>query len=117
MTSELEQKFYDTFGIEPLSQWHKCKDFNCIYCDEYEFCSRREFIYPRITSDILLKLICILNDYEGIDVKAITVGELKEELLSQCIEYFSYYPTSFKENADLCKLHNQIQQLFKGVSE
>lgn len=119
MTTELEQKFYDTFGIEPKNKCGKALIYpNCLNPNKcgYDNCIYYQMEYPEITAEKLLEIICILNDYEGINVKAITVGGLKEELLSQCIEYFSY-PISFEENADLCKLHSQIQQLFKGISE
>lgn len=106
MTTELEEQFYKTFGIEPTvySIWDsketQIKNFN-----SFE-------VYPEITDHRLLQMICILNDYEGINVKGNKIEELKEELLKQCIEYFKY-PIAFEESNDLCNLHNHIQQLFK----
>ena len=106
MATELEQEFYKVFEIEPNSKWHKCKDYNCICCDEYEFCSKREFDYPKITDSTLLEMICICNStyINGYTNYFISTGktkeELKEEILGKCI-------TLSKD------IKNQIQQLFK----
>ena len=114
MTSELEQKFYDTFEIEPLSKWHKCKDYSCIYCDEYEFCSREEFIYPRITAEKLLEMICIILNAEGlltINTEG-NIADIKDFVLRFLIGKVS-------KNNPYChyktknKIKHQIQQLFK----
>ena len=67
MIDKLTKTFFDTFGIEPdiTSCYHRCKeDVNCKECNE------AKVIYPQITDRILLELICILNDYTGIDVRA-----------------------------------------------
>lgn len=112
MTTELEQEFYNTFGIEPNSKWHKCKDYNCICCDEYEFCSRREFVYPKITAEKLLQLLCIvINEYNRnghtFYLDSTNVKELKDDILDAlmgCID----------ATCDLFEIQvKQIQQLFK----
>lgn len=106
MTSKLEQNFYDTFGIEPLSKWHKCKDYSCICCDEYEFCSRREFIYPDITAEKLLEMICVLNEHYCNNYQCATmivgdtIEKIKECILKDCIKQSQH-------------IKSKIQQLFK----
>lgn len=73
MTTELEQEFFKVFGIE-----QKCKstkfdnnDQKCEECiaDYIIGCSCDEKYYPKITDHKLLEMICILNDYEGINVE------------------------------------------------
>lgn len=106
MTTEPEQEFFKVFGIEPISKWHKCRDYSCIYCDEYEFCSRGEFIYPDITAEKLLEMICIYNstytngytNYSLLNERS--TEELKGHILRNCL----------KVRDDV---YNQIQQLFK----
>lgn len=119
MTTELEQEFFDVFGVEPKWKDKRVKNAKIYYTEEQVEYLRRttknrniQLCYPKITAEKLLEMICILNDYECIDVQGTTIEQLKEELLNQCIEYFKY-PIAFEENADLCNLHNKIQQLFK----
>lgn len=104
--TEIEKKFMKTFNIKP-----KC-DLPCqkrgVECVDNTYCGNK---YPKITSDILLELICILNDFEGIDVKATTIEELKEELLKQCIEPFEY-TIAFEKHQEIDKLYKQVQSLF-----
>lgn len=98
MTTELEQKFYDIFGIE------KIKDFN--YCNGgiVEYCLK----YPEITAEKLLQMICICSSYVrelnyDYEINAKNIDDLKKEILEDCIEYA-------KENQEF---KHQIQQLFK----
>lgn len=100
MTTELEEQFFKTFGIEPISKWHKCKDYSCVCCDEYDNCSKREFIYPEITDRILLKLICKVYCLM-FSTQGTTIEILKEDILKE----FIYW----QEDVD----KNEIQQLFK----
>ena len=96
MTTELEQEFYNTFGIE------KVKNFN--YCNggivEYYL------KYPDITAEKLLEMICICNStyINGYTNYFMTTGktkeELKEEVLKKCIALSK-------------DINQQIQQLFK----
>jgi len=114
MTSKLEQNFYDTFGIEPFSKWHKCKDFDCACCNEYEICSSREFIYPDITAEKLLEMICIILNTEGlltINTEG-NIADIKNFVLRFLISKVS-------KNNPYChyktknKIKQQIQKLFK----
>lgn len=80
MTSELEKKFYETFGIERkcCNNYEKetCPEKICTGCDYND--------YPKITDRILLKLICIANRVAT--TMSETIDELKEETLQTLIE-------------------------------
>ena len=99
MRSEIEQEFYDTFGIE------KIKDFN--YCNGGIV--EHYLKYPEITAEKLLEMICICNStyINGYTNYFMATGkskeELKEEILKKCI-------TLSKD------IKNKIQQLFKERS-
>ena len=138
--AEIEEKFYKTFGIEPKYQdtctveekywsneelaneygtfdmYMNAKCGNQENCTTECSCAYQKEIYPTITDRILLELICILNDFEGISVKATTIEELKEELLKQCIEPFEY-PIAFEEHYEFDKLYQQVRALFEEGAE
>ena len=66
MYSELEKKFFYTFGIEPKNiSTRECKykitpefcESDCLDCKN----TIKEATYPQITDRILLELICILT--------------------------------------------------------
>ena len=105
--TEIEEKFFKIFGVDNCSNCDRKKSLECYYCDNK---------YPEITDRVLLELICILNDFEGISVKATTIEELKEELLKQCIEPFEY-PIAFEEHYEIDKLYQQVRALFEGEGE
>jgi hypothetical protein len=67
--------------------------------------------YPQITDKQYLELICILNDYTGIDVRAIKIEELKEELLKHCIELIEY---ELYIDDDINNFKHQVQAIFEG---
>ncbi len=83
MTNEIEKQFFKHFGIEPrlvisLKDWESCKDL-----------PRAEELfkhYPQITDSILLELICLLNNYGKNDTWAISVENLKDCILINCIK-------------------------------
>ena len=110
MTTELEKEFFKVFGIEPISKWHKCKDYSCVCCDEYDNCAKREFIYPEITDRDLLELMCIQSYFLGIDFHNLGVknpDEIKAVVLQQIINWYQLKEYGHEK----CK--QQIQQLFK----
>ena len=112
MRSELEQKFYDTFGIEPEINYvcdkrpcekgllKTCADIGCSHLYD----TRED--YPEITSEKLLQMICICNStyINGYTNYFMATGktkeELKEEILKKCIALSK-------------DINQQIQQLFK----
>lgn len=102
MTTELEQEFYKVFEISPAT----VEEYGATYFwDTIEIDGKR---YTPIDDRKLLEMICILNkeaiygysDWGGSFVIGETVEELKESILTDCIENKS-------------KIFNQIQQLFK----
>ena len=114
MTTDLEKQFFDTFGIPQLC----CKEYitNCLKYGECEKCKNYDSTfstYPQITDRILLELICILNDYTGIDVRAIKIEELKKELLNHCIELIEY---ELYNDDDITKFKHQVRTLFEEKS-
>jgi hypothetical protein len=110
MTTELEKEFFDTFGIEAISKWHKCKDYSCVCCDEYDNCAKREFIYPEITDRVLLELICIFSQHCNFGrwnkYAMHSIDDFKYIILSQLIAYQNKRYTY--------GIQEKIQQLFKG---
>jgi hypothetical protein len=82
MTTELEQKFYDTFEIEKRY---------IILEDDYGQFQTHEKLYPRITAEKLLEMICIYNstytngytNYFILNKR--NVEELKEQILKNCL--------------------------------
>ena len=126
MTSELEQKFYDTFGIKPeFGYW--CKRFdetgiaNCNgILDAKNKCAKCEngYIkckyYPEITSEKLLELICILNETSCEALVAENTEDLKNEILETCIKvYNTPIITSDGDEYKDTAIYDKIQQLFK----
>ena len=120
MTTELEQKFYDTFGIESYTYYDCLSDYklydqqpcnreNCISCGAY-----RKLLYkPEITAEKLLQLLCIvINEYSRngytFYLDSTNVKELKEEILDALIGCIDATCDLFETEV------KQIQQLFKG---
>ena len=75
-------------------------------------CDARIIRKPQITDRILLELICILNDYTGIDVRATKNEELKKELLNHCIELIEY---ELYNDDDITNFKHQVRTLFEEV--
>ena len=85
MTIELEQKFYDTFGIKPKKLFSARQGIN-----------PNAVIYPEITAEKLLKMICICSSYvqnfnygdnyvhDFLELSATNIQDLKEEVLKKC---------------------------------
>lgn len=88
--TEIEEKFYKVFGIEPIEK----PSFGDIECDEciHEDCDNCGWaIYPKITDRILLELICVLGTIHlNIILKGKTIKEIKEFVLNDCIIYESF---------------------------
>lgn len=92
MTTELEKKFFETFGIEERCE----KDKHCCnwLCDSYQ--------YPQITDRILLELICKTSIVITEDCNS--VKKLKNGVLKVLINLAQI-------NNDI---KHQVQELFKG---
>lgn len=102
MTTDVEKKFFEEFGIEPKE---KCKYFTnkerckldiphtaCI-CE----CIEPEEVYPKITDRILLELIVINN--ENAPAVGDTLDELRNQVLYWCIVYKK-------------RIYHQVRKLF-----
>lgn len=114
--TEIEEKFFEVFGIEKqlepkaLCQINKlatCE--HCIYYDNGKCKSKQH--YPEITSDILLKLICILvqwdRDYEYL-ITSKFIDDLKQEVLNDCIQSAKQFDEYYVE---------QVKSLFTEVGK
>ena len=106
MVTELEQKFYDTFGIEK-----KCNKETYKLCVGSLSCNDCQSpYYPKITAEKLLEMICILNNYDKYDCWAVTVAKLKDAILENCI---AVVVLKLLNDTILEQFKQQIQQLFK----
>ena len=112
MTSELEQEFYETFGIEPkyYCTYEEVAENNLEYeCtdNDLEKCKKCKNVgkkYPDITAEKLLEMICIYNNnvYENERITPLRYITLKEDVLH-------WFIIDFVGND---KIKHQIQQLF-----
>lgn len=112
MTSELEQQFFETFGIEEICTHtiinpEKCKHrriTRCCGCDWLD--------YPDITAEKLLVLLCIVIDEYNRNgrtfyLDSTNVKELKEEILDALMGCIDVTCDLFEPEV------KQVQQLFK----
>ena len=114
MTTELEQEFYDTFGIEKICTHtiinpEKCnrrRMTRCCGCDWLD--------YLNITAEKLLEMICILNETACEVLLAENIEDLKNEILKTCIKvYNTPILTSDDDEYENTAMYDKIQQLFK----
>lgn len=96
MTTELEEQFFKTFGIEPTvySLWDS-KETQIKNFKSFE-------VYPEITDRVLLELVCIANKYFGDIYFGKNVEQLKKTVL-----------INLAKVSDVIWVKQQIQQLFK----
>ena len=118
MTTDLEKRFFDTFGIEKIIPCYKCNMQNtnwdckriCLYDDE----KRKE--YPQITDSILLELICIIHQAslesygEEYYFESVNYKELKKEVIAKCKRLAD--KNAFSEVTGE-HIKHQVQALFK----
>lgn len=130
MTDKIEQEFFECYGVE--QEWnyivkHIGQTYVCgkegILENKHLFERRNTYVckvfktYPQITSDKLLKIICILSKYiqttnydedyiELYEISSTNIEKLKEEVLIDCIEYA-------KEN-DFEKYKNEIKEIIEN---
>ena len=103
MTTELEQKFYDTFGIEEKE--------NLNYTEKGFV--EHTYNYPEITAEKLLEMICLMNKNElyGLpnDYNLVT-----QQILQNCIFFVKCgCDCASITEEEVQKFKQQIQQLFK----
>ena len=104
MTTDLEKKFFETFGVEKIIPCYKCSMQNtnwdckrtCLYDDE----KRTE--YPQITDTHYLQLLCLFTkEMNCFTVYDEDVNGLKEAILKDFILDNGYFSKQ------------QVQELFK----
>ena len=101
MTSEIEQHFFEVFGIEPLKLFSARMGIN-----------PDAVIYPEITSDILLQILCIVVDeYEHSGhtfyIDATNIEELKSDILDALMGCIDVTCDLFDDRV------KEVRQLFK----
>lgn len=92
MTTELEQEFFNTFGIENRFIIHE---------DDYGEFQTHEKLYPEITAEKFLQMICIVMKYKNTYNFVNGIEDLKEQTLKILI--------SLK---DMLSIYAETQQLF-----
>lgn len=117
MTTELEEKFYKVFEIEPERDLRcnkydttgkfDCGNFepvaDCFFCENHYV---TEGYFRPITSDKLLEIMCVLSTINKLILDDTNIEELKEVVLSACVK--NCYQVRFKE---------KIQALFQEVED
>lgn len=101
MTTEIEKKFFDTFGIEKQPVYSGSQLYNP-FITGYE--------YPQITDRILLELICIVYKAKNrlnseIDIFELNVENLKSTTLKRLIWINNTYKNEH--------IKQQVKSLFK----
>ena len=125
MTNNIEQKFFETFNISKTSidficDKNKCNKkrlmgrFACLECDNE---TKKEIeVYSEITSDILLELIFIINNYDisNFSTECMNKEDLKNDILEQILFLKSnkYLGSEYK-----IELINKVQSLFREEGE
>ena len=117
MTTELEQEFFSTFGIEKqciCTYYPEYKERGCKICIKYfqgdKNCNKKRYKYPDITAEKLLEMICIWNYIMPcIDDCIIPIDYLglKSVILDKMIRY-----SEIEYEFDVDALKYQIKQLF-----
>lgn len=94
MCNELEKKFFDTFGIKPEKEqycYHECKNPELKNIPCHKLCKYQRFnvAYPQITDTTILKLMCVIANFDerhrGFYTKYETI---KEEVLFELLMIF-----------------------------
>ena len=104
--NDIEQQFFKAFGIEPIMlcdcEFKNLYDYRieygqdvCIYPDEStaknpclkcKLAKQIHPLYPEITAEKLLKIICLINTYDDRLLFKTSYDELKNEILKLAIE-------------------------------
>ena len=118
MTTELEEQFYKTFGIEPKWKDKRVKNIKTYYTEEQAQYLREttknrniQLCYPKITAEKLLEMICIMNKHihkHNEFALCPVAGENLEEVKNYMLRLFNFNKTLLEKN-----FIQEIQQLFK----
>lgn len=117
----IEEQFFKVFGIEPVWKDYRCQN-TTVYTEEQAKEIRKtnrniKLVYPQITSEILLKLICIYARREVYCFPVVpaneetwTVSKIKENILEQLI-----YLGQYSNDKELVK--DEVRTLFEEGEE
>ena len=128
--NDIEQQFFNTFEIEPkykidIGRWdnktNTRKPLNVIISEkEYlkgyknnKLTPLIDLIYPKITAEILLELICMHNIYLETKLYSLEVKDLKDEILQDLIDEQEL--REIKEDYVNDDLKQQVRSLFEEV--
>ena len=122
--SDIEKEFFEAMKIKPTMlcqcSFKNLKDYryeyeygddNCEHSDDFEFsCKDCEKsiqnipLYPPITSDIVLGLVCIINNFTDtiVILNGYDIEQIKKEVLNTCIKC-----------KDIEFVKEEVQELFK----
>lgn len=116
MTNEIEEQFFDTFGIEAKQKCAKpllkttsefCKAYkNCVGCDY------NDLKYPQITDRILLELICVANQYEDYPIST-NIKNIQARTLRILLKTEKFYKNYYGSDRRYKKLLKQVRTIFK----
>ena len=116
MEKDITEQFFKVFGIEPF-----------IYCSKPRLdCPARKvgtctkecehysgLLYPEITAEKLLELICILNKFVVLNFSAIVLEKLKDEILEENIKWMTTpFWNNLKGEQNRKELKHQVRSLF-----
>lgn len=96
MNKELEEQFFDTFGIEP-------KELE--YPDNFTY-------YPEITDRILLELICIANQYEDYPIST-NIKNIQARTLRILLRAKKYLKDTYSHKGYYNGLVRKVRTLFE----
>ena len=133
MTKKLLKIFFKTFQIEPIMLCNcEFKNLykhgieygtdvcpyielsNSSYCQTCSYAKEKHALYPEITNELLLKLICFLAKWktccnDEYKIHATNIDSLKETVLLDSIELYEFTKTKgCKEN-----VVREVQKLFE----
>ena len=109
--NKIEKQFFDTFDI----QYEFCSD-TCLnpckfQCDDCELRTER---YPQITDSILLKLICIANQYEYYPTST-NIKNIQARTLRILLKAKKYLKDTYLHQGCHNSLVRKVRTLFEEV--
>lgn len=114
--SEIEEQFFEVFGIPPLcckKYLTNCMRYNCESCENFD---NTFSTYPQITDRILLMLICTLNKsrlVSAVNLSDVNYEDLKNTILKKNITILK---NDFLNHEIRNEFKHQVQALFKEDS-
>lgn len=117
--SNIEEKFFETFEIEPKYKFKGCENGITFYtygCDipSCKGCPKeiKEKNYPQITDSILLELVCVAMEYRDYPT-TVNIRNIKERTLRLLIGTKKYLKDTFSSKSYHNRLVRKVQSIFK----